>query len=375
MNLSKIPTGAWLLAVVLVAAIAGVTISVTDDGHGGRTVVVTKTHTVEAPPQVVVPDANTQLSPAEAKEDAKPTKAGDLDLHEDAKDETPPGVSAEELKEGREATDALADKTLVAPELPAGAQNYKCTYHPVVNHSSLTHKIIGVAMHFTVSDPGSLPGIFNLFNTRSFGASSTYGYELFSNVCWQFVSLGQKAWAQLSANSYYWSIELVSRDRSRASWLATPAFKTGKLAALVADLLKRAGAPPRLVDPKGCVFEAGLTDHSRLECGNTHWDVGENFPWDVFMAQVRAHYNGADYKPACGKNCKRVKELRGKHERTHRRIRKNKCAHGNRDHKGRPKVGGYCGRLRGRNAAVHRAVADYNRRHPKHRMSLKGTYK
>jgi hypothetical protein len=304
-----------LIAAALAAlTAAGFTIVVTDDGNHHHTVTV---HVgAKAPPTaqvvpivvpkpgepnkpvVVLADKDQQLSASQASADANqhPSTlpvAGALDVHEDMRDETPPGVAPATIKQGVARTVRAEKHILVAPAQPGGAQIYDCRKHYVVNQSALTHRIIGVAMHFTVSDPGSLDAIHTLFNTPSFGASSTFGFELYNHRCEQWVPLDRKSWAQLTANSFYWSIEIISRDRTRAQWLETPAFKDGSLAALVADLLIRAGAPPRLVDPVGCTFLAGVTDHSRLECGNTHWDVGKNFPWDVFMHQVRMHYYGA----------------------------------------------------------------------------------
>jgi N-acetyl-anhydromuramyl-L-alanine amidase AmpD len=297
--------------VALVVAISFTVVITSDDGTHHRTVTV---HVgSKAPPSEVVPilvkpeskkpvvvlaDKDQQLSSSQQHEDSTTApsqlpNAAALDVHEDMRDETPPGVAPATIRRGIENTVSAEKHVLVAPQNPAGAQSYDCRKHYVVNQSALTHRVIGVAMHFTVSGPGSLDAIRTLFNRPSFGASSTFGFELFNHRCEQWVPLDRKAWAQLTANSFYWSIEIISNDRSRASWLSTPAFKDGSLAALVADLLKRAGAPPRLVDPVGCLFLAGVTDHSRLECGNTHWDVGKNFPWDVFMHQVRVHFYGA----------------------------------------------------------------------------------
>lgn len=237
-----------------------------------------------APEQTVAVDDDQKQSSAQkadAVDDHTP------DLHEDTKDETPPGISEKTLEAGREKTADIADEALGVPVEPAGAQAYSCPAAPVVNQSSLNGRRVGVALHFTVSNPGSLLAIRRLFNTSSFGASSNYGFELYSLKCQQWVPEGRKAWAQGAANSAYVSIEIISNDRSRASWLATPALQRGVLAALVRDIARRHGAPLKLVDPSGCNFTPGITDHNRLECGNTHWDVGGNFPWDVFMAQVR----------------------------------------------------------------------------------------
>jgi hypothetical protein len=306
----------------LILALSGIGVLI--DNEGVHVVYRTRTVNVATPTPVPV-DPGTQLTKADVKEDAtKNTNAVGVGLHEDQKDETPPGVSKEAIEAGAEKSTEIAAVNLGKPEEPAGAQNYSCPFAPVVNHSNLTHKVEGVALHFTVSDPGTLLAVRGLFNTPDFGASSTFGIEL-TGRCQQWVSLEQKAWAQLTANSWYWSIEIVTRDRTRAQWLAAPIIRRGILANLVADLLHKAGARPVLVDPFGCTFLPGVTDHSRLECGNTHWDVGTHFPWDVFMKQVRQHYYSGNYRSACGSGCRRNIAMRKRHASLHKAIRGSNC--------------------------------------------------
>jgi hypothetical protein len=50
--------------------------------------------------------------------------------------------------------------------------------------------------------------------------------------------------------------------------------------------MARNGIPIRRVDPIGCNFIPGYTDHNALECGNDHTDVLPNFPWDVLGKQL-----------------------------------------------------------------------------------------
>jgi N-acetyl-anhydromuramyl-L-alanine amidase AmpD len=288
-----------LAALLAALAAVGITVEIIDENRDGRPdrgrVTVGPREFVELPPvqpgaSPIVADTNQEQQPDELGE-ARRSSAdllGNADLHEDTRDETPPGVRAATLQQGRIRTARLAEQQLARPERPAGAQAYSCQRAPVVNQSALSSRRVGVILHFTVSQPGSLDAIRGLFNRPSFGASSNYGFELFNLRCQQWVPEHRKAWAQGAANSAYVSIEIITNDRSRASWLATPALRRGVLAALVRDIARRHGAPLQLVDPVGCVFPPGITDHDRLECGNTHWDVGRNFPWDIFMRQVRA---------------------------------------------------------------------------------------
>jgi N-acetyl-anhydromuramyl-L-alanine amidase AmpD len=236
--------------------------------------------------QVISIDRDTERDAGDVDASLSTPVGEGLDLHEDAVDETPPGITAEEVSRGYERTEDLAERTLLEPQEPAGAQAYSCRSRPVVNQSALSSRRVGVALHFTVSSPGSINAIHDIFNRPSFGASSNYGIEL-DGECQQWVPEGRKAWAQGAANSAYVSIEIVTNDLSRSQWLATPILRKGILAALVRDIARRHGAPLRRVDPVGCVWSAGIVDHDSLECGNSHWDVGPGFPWDVFIKQVR----------------------------------------------------------------------------------------
>jgi hypothetical protein len=283
------------LAAVLVSFLTGITFTVvviSDDGDGKtRTVTVgvgSPTKTVDLPklPPIEV-DANKQdgLDPQESEETPE--------LHEDAYDETPPGVSRDEADE------ALVTPPGVGPgKAPAGAQNYRCERHYVENawNRAAGSTVSMFVLHFTVSSPGSLQSIWRLFNTPSFAASSHLGLEL-DGECELWVPYTMKAGTQGAFNSASESVEIIccpKTDLSRKEWLDTPIIRRGILANIVADRLRIRGLPARLVDPEGCTPKAGVTDHDRLECGNSHWDVGKNFPWDVFIPQVRRFYSGKD---------------------------------------------------------------------------------
>lgn len=278
----------------LITMVGGITIALTAgpdeqpsvEIHTGRGFVVLADPPGPAAP--VVADRDQQLEPDEQAEAARsaPDLAGNIDVHEDMRDETPPGVSYAELAAGAEETRELADQVLVQPVEPAGAQAYSCPDKLVRNRSALSGPRVGTMLHFTVSRPGSGNVIWGLFNTPSFGASSNKLLEL-DGTCSTLVPDNLKAWAQGAANSAYFSIEIVTNDLTREQWLAAPIIKRGILAALVRDLNRSVGAPLKLVDPVGCVWTPGVTDHDRAECGNTHWDVGKNFPWDDFMRQVQ----------------------------------------------------------------------------------------
>ena len=282
--------------IALIAAFATTGICLVIDDAGQVRVFVPKPTPI---PEGVSMDANNEMSIAEREEsaarpfsvapEAPPLSNAGPDIHEDTRDETPPGITREEADE------ALLTPPGVGPgSPPAGAQLYRCEQNFVRNYSprAAGARVSMMVLHFTVSRPGSLRAIWNLFNTPSFGASSTFLMEL-DNECEQIVPLDKKSWTQGAFNSVSESWEIVTNDLSRSQWLTSPILARGVLANHVADRLRARGLPARLVDPVGCTPKAGVTDHNRLECGNSHWDVGKNFPWDVFMAQVRRYYSGA----------------------------------------------------------------------------------
>lgn len=300
------------VACLLGALAIGLTVTFSDvdgDGDIDRVTIERKFKTIATPPGAppVVADTDQQMERDEQREAAHvPAAGGNPDLHEDTRDETPPGVSPAQLERGRDVSDKLADEILVTPVKPGGAQAYSCPAAYVRNLSALSGKRVGTALHFTVSSPGSLNVIRGLFDRPSFGASSNFGIEL-TGRCQTWVPRSRKAWAQGAANSAYFSIEIVTRDLTRAQWLAAPIIKRGILAALVRDLNMSVGAPLKHVNPVGCAWTPGITDHNALECGNTHWDVGHNFPWDVFMKQVR---QGVEPTAADKSTCRKINSWR-----------------------------------------------------------------
>lgn len=263
----------------------------------------------EPVPRIEAPDRDNQ-------QEAHPERDRGALVHEDARDEKPPGLTEAEKDRGELATKQAAREDLKPPAEVGGAQGYSCPSAPVRNFSSRNGaRPTEVVLHFTVSPPGTLDAIRRLFNTPSFGASSHYGFELFNGRCQQWVGESKKAWTNGAANPRTVTIEVISNDRTRAQWLSTPALKNGSLAALVRDIAKRYGIPLKLVDPAGCNFVPGITDHARLECGNTHFDMGRGFPWDVFMRQVQAGVPSAPAKVETW--CRRLNWFRSEVRKNH----------------------------------------------------------
>ena len=225
-----------------------------------------------------------------------PLGAGDLMPEADArpealKDERPDEVPRAELERGLDATDRMGER--LEPQPVGGAQNYSCRQDFSGRvWSSYSRKPTELVLHYTVSPNrpgwGDVLGIHSYFK-RTRVASSDRIVD-FEAHCLQMVPIREcKAWTQGGANGATCaSYEIIATGReSRAAWLASPLIKRGILASIVRDDARRCGIPLRRVDPRGCVFPPGVTDHNALECGNDHTDVAPAFPWDVFMRQLR----------------------------------------------------------------------------------------
>lgn len=247
--------------------------------------------TVPAAGTKLVLDADNEYGESNVEKASDPISEEDLSVHEDLRDETPPGVDQTDVHEINTDTPQGLGKPLPV----GGAQTYSCPKNLVRNFSNrATGTKVGIfVLHYTVSRPGTLNVIRGLFDRPSFGASSHLGLEP-SGRCEQWVDWGKKAWTQGAFNSVSDSVEIVCCNtvQSRSWWLAQPIFKNEILASIVADRLRARGIPARKVDPVGCdVQRAGWTDHNALECGNTHHDVSPNFPYDILQTQIAKHYN------------------------------------------------------------------------------------
>lgn len=268
-----------LLAALVLAAFAGRSVWAGEP----ETVVVDK---VPIPGPTIDPIIDDDQQQESSERPAGPAE------HQDAKDETPPGVSEDDVEQIE-----TSDPAGIGPPRPlGGAQLLSCTTHLVQNFSTRAtgSKVSMPVVHYTVSSPGTLDAIRNLFNTPSFGASSHDLLEP-SGRCVHIVPYDKKAWTQGAFNSVADSVEIIccTSDPSRSWWRAQPIIAKSLLASWIVDRLRARGLPPKLVNPEGCTPLAGYTDHRRLECGNTHTDVGANFPWDIVGEQVRTLYQTA----------------------------------------------------------------------------------
>jgi len=140
--------------------------------------------------------------------------------------------------------------------------------------------------HYTVSRNvagwSDVNAIWSFFDRAATDASAHYIID-FEGHCLYSVPEDAKAWTQGNVNPWAISIEFIAMGSERV-W---PDAALRKGARVFADAAKRWGIPIRLVNPDACSRIAGITDHNRLECNNTHTDVAPFFPMDKFIRYVK----------------------------------------------------------------------------------------
>jgi hypothetical protein len=262
--LKRVPPRVRAVISVVLAALAasGVTVVVTSDD--GRVI-------VNIPPRAA----------------PQTTPQGDLNAPLPLKDETPPGIDQSKHAQIQDRSKQIADDQLVTPRKPAGAQTWSCK-QDFGGHlwSQRRVKPTEWVVHYTAG-PGTAASTVAYFK-RTRAASSTFVVEPDGTCIQMMPVLTAAPWTQLAANQTSISVEIVTTgyNISRAQWLAMPIFSQGILAAMMRDNMRLAGIPLRHVDPIGCSFIVGWTDHNALECGNNHTDVLANFPYDVLQRQL-----------------------------------------------------------------------------------------
>ncbi len=298
------------VAVAIALTIGGFTLAVNVGSDGSAQISIdVPTGTRVAHDQVIKPDQDTEVDASQKHEQGATGVMATAGIHEDLKDEQPPGAPAAAAQKVVEQSE---DVPTSEPQLPAGAQNYSCPFNGVVNHSARASdaKVTMFVLHYTVSSHDSLWAIYRLFNTPSFGASSHLILQP-NGFCRQIVRFNRKAWTQGAFNSVSESVEITAMGtESRAWWLKQKIIKRGILASIVRDRLRARGLPLRFVNPVGCTPKAGWTDHNALECGNNHHDVEPTFPYDVVDRQIRLGV----FTPT-QRRCRELKRIRAKGQR------------------------------------------------------------
>jgi N-acetylmuramoyl-L-alanine amidase-like protein len=112
------------------------------------------------------------------------------------------------------------------------------------------------------------------------------------------VPYDRAAWTLRAGNKYSDNLEMCGlASWSRAEWLKHPGM-LDNAARWAASRCKARGIPPRRLSIGQVAARAlgGVIDHNtytKATGDGTHWDVGPNFPWDVFLPKVQEFYDGA----------------------------------------------------------------------------------
>lgn len=89
---------------------------------------------------------------------------------------------------------------------------------------------------------------------------------------------------------------------TRQQWLDKAAKAIGVAAYLAVQDCQKRGIPIKVIKPPYLSDPPGISDHryctDHLKDGNTHTDVGHNFPWDVFESAVNKYAGMVGSGPA-----------------------------------------------------------------------------
>lgn len=160
-----------------------------------------------------------------------------------------------------------------------------------------------VVLHYTAGSEGPTSAEAGVAydKTRTDGVSTHYFTDS-AGPALQEVPDGDRAHAALfHGNEIGIQIEICGTRQTREEWLDSTSVATLRTtAALVRELCQRHGLPMRRLSSaqvREAYYNApdarprGITDHAGVtmaypEDGGDHMDVGDGFPWDVFMGMV-----------------------------------------------------------------------------------------
>lgn len=156
-------------------------------------------------------------------------------------------------------------------------------------------KIVG----HTAEGARTKESLYRYFDQPDVRASSHVGIDADGVADW--VPRSRAAWTLRNGNAYSVNAELCFFAKAtRAEWLSTgtvygcvnPRKMIRNFAAWIVREAKALGIPlHRLSVAEWRAGKAGYGDHDDYTDATgdgTHWDMGENFPWDVLAADIRA---------------------------------------------------------------------------------------
>jgi len=275
---------AAVLAVLLALAGGTVALVVDVDGPDGPTPPRTITIAVNATPQAPAPE-RTIAVPERAVEQVERSEVGD---HVDARDETPDGVPAEQLKAAAEQRERIRESVPPLPTAGASAGFAGCRTSFISSYSSRGGvRPIAQVIHYTVSPnrPGwsDVDAIVAYFARASTGASSHFVIDREGN-CAYIVPIEWKAWTQATGNPVSVSYEIINTG-SEAPFMESAGY--AKLRSVMRQVAERTGIPLRRGAVSGCtVTRSGILNHNDGgACWGGHHDI-RPFSIDEVVALV-----------------------------------------------------------------------------------------
>ena len=202
-----------------------------------------------------------------------------------------------------------------APQRHARRLAVAAGWVPSPNYSSRGGtKVTGVCIH-TAEGPTDANSLGAYFARTSVQASSHEGADESKRV--RYVDYAFEAWTLRNGNPWTDNLEMCGfASWTRAQWLAHPGMLRNA-AQWVAERCHARNIPPRRITADD--IRAGRRsgyfahwDYTRGTDDGTHWDVGSNFPWDVFDGLVQDAYNGTtqeDDMPTADEIAQRVRQV------------------------------------------------------------------
>lgn len=170
------------------------------------------------------------------------------------------------------------------------------------NHSSRYGSAVRLFVLHTQEGNGDARSLANYLQNAN--SQVSYHYSIDDDTCIDVVDTDRASWSVLDANSYSinacFAGSSISMDRQ--TWLDRYSNAIDYAAKIFAgDAARYDPLVPQVIDyddvGRG---RSGGTDHRGITVGlgiGTHTDVGDGFPWDVFIAAVANHAQGAPLAP------------------------------------------------------------------------------
>lgn len=166
------------------------------------------------------------------------------------------------------------------------------------NHSSRYGAGVRLWVLHTQEGNGTAQSLANYL--QSAASQVSYHYSIDDNTCVDVVDTDRASWSVLDANPYTINLCFAGSavSMSRQTWIARYSNAIDYAALLfVQDAAQYNPLIPQVIDYNDVGRgKAGATDHRGITVGlgiGTHTDVGDGFPWDVFIAAVDQHKTGA----------------------------------------------------------------------------------